>query len=82
MHSHLTQSEYSDWVLYFQYHAFPDDLINAAQARITWAVLQSQCQERLSESDYLLKFRPPPTPEEYKEKAMRLYAMQNAARQQ
>ena len=49
------------------------------QARQVWATLQSNRRERLNERDYLIVFAQPPTPEEYRAKANRMYAAQNKA---
>lgn len=71
----LSHRQLEEWAAYYAVEPFGEDRADLRMARQVWATLQPHSKRQLAESDFVFQFGPtdPPTPEEYKAKAMRAY---------
>jgi hypothetical protein len=71
----ISEPQFVEWQHFFELEPWGCEWENLMMARVSWATIQSQSKSKIKESDFLFKFEKaePPTPEEYRAKAMRLY---------
>jgi hypothetical protein len=77
MMAEMPESEFRDWMADYEREPWGEERADMRMARQTWATFQVKSKKKLKEPDFMFKFRnnqKPPTPEEYRMKAMRAYA--------
>jgi hypothetical protein len=76
MMAEMPESEFRDWMAIYEDEPWGETRADMRMARQTWATFQVKSKRKLKEADFMFKFRQkqkPPTPEEYRLKAMRVY---------